>query len=517
MVKFSQCFLLLNFFILIFFSGHLATAGSVQVQLDVAACNLNAICESVIGENHGSCPSDCPATDGRGTLFPLVEGQQSATTSLKEFNDFFSNKVTIVPSVNSALISFSTLYPSLATVSWGKTPQYEAGSLAQSWYHNIFSVTLDKLDPSSVYYYRIPLVDSRGKKFNLEGEFRTLSVPDTTSPPAPSGFSYVVDKERIVFRWNNPGVADFASIRLVRSNIFYPSDVLDGKVVYEGSGQYAADDSVKDAQFYYYSIFAIDSTGNASGPAILHVLYRKPQIKKDSIPEKIDPLLKDDLPYIFNTINSLQNQGGLGGSSGGAGDGAFAGKQNQSFCVSRFSLTPEIGNRISTPELVRDNSTIKFYQEGTLIKPSFEGQVVIDSSKPVSVVVGGINQELYKENILGFCVAGTLADQRFGFILVKNKNTGLYELTIPSFYGGRWYEFYISAQSDSKKEIVLARGIFVSENKNSKRDIQGFFSKTWVFTDIITGTVVNIVTAVFRFVEIVLNMTSGLLGNIFRR
>lgn len=504
--------------ILIFFSGHLATAGSVQIQLDVAACNSNAICESVIGENYGSCPSDCSATDGRGTLFTSVEDQQSATTSLKEFNDFFSSKVTLVPSVNSALISFGTLYPALATVSWGKTPQYEAGSLAQSWYHNIFSVTVDKLDPSTLYYYHIPLVDSRGKRFNIEGEFRTLPIPDTTSPSAPSGFSNVVDKERVIFRWNNPSAVDFAFVRLVRSTIFYPKDLLDGKVVYEGSGQYAADDSVRDGQFYYYSIFAIDSAGNASGPAILHVLYKKPQ-SKNNIPEKIDPLLKDDLPYMFNTINSMQNLGRLGGFSGGAGDEevAFVDKQNQPFCVSRFSLTPEIGNRISTPELVRDNSTIKFYQEGSLVKPSFEGQVIIDNSKPVSVVVNGIDQNLYKENILGFCVAGTLTDQRFGFILTKNKNTDLYEVTIPSFYEGRQYEFYISSRSDGQKEIVLARGIFVSENKSNKQDERGFFGKAKVITGIIVGSSVKIMTGLVRFAEIVLNMASGLLGNIFRK
>lgn len=472
-MKFFQGSLLLHISVLVtaIFSTDFAFADSVQVQLNVAICNENTMCEPMIGEDSDACPTDCPVTNSGGVIFLTTSSTEAATSSQDEPpQNFFLGRVTVAPLANNAAIKFTTLYPALGIASWGKTPQYEIGSLAQSWYHTVFDIKLDNLDPGTRYYYRVPLLDSRGKKFNIEGQFTTMSTSDIEAPAAPSDFGYAIDGQRIIFRWLNPDAQDFKSVRLVKSTEFYPKDHLEGKVVYEGGGRYAADDTVQHNQLYYYSIFAGDSAGNFSGPAILHVLYKKPQNsfdKASSTVKKIDPLLKDNLPYVFNTISSLSVSHDP--NNGSAQDLL----QGKSFCTSKFVLLPEIGSRISTVPFEQKRGNVQLYQNGKILKPSFEGEVHVNSSDTISILVNNVDEKIVSNGILAFCVAGASADRRFGYVLTEDKETKIYEGTIENLFGGKRYEFYVSTLSDSEGEIILTRGVLFSE---VKRDTRSNFS-----------------------------------------
>jgi hypothetical protein len=82
----------------------------------------------------------------------------------------------------------------------------------------------------------------------------------------------ISNREKVVaISWNNPSDTAFDSVRVVRSYLFYPTDLVDGKVVYEGRNDNFNDTSAEAGTTYYYTIFAKDSNGNYSSGAIAKV------------------------------------------------------------------------------------------------------------------------------------------------------------------------------------------------------------------------------------------------------
>jgi hypothetical protein len=78
----------------------------------------------------------------------------------------------------------------------------------------------------------------------------------------------------ITLNWINPNFSVFDSVRIVRSDKFYPRDIYDGQVVYKGSAETYNDTDVKVGVTYYYSNFAKDSQGNYSSGALAQARIR---------------------------------------------------------------------------------------------------------------------------------------------------------------------------------------------------------------------------------------------------
>ncbi len=191
-----------------------ARAESVNVELLVAVCNANLICEDVIGENYGSCPTDCgvhpeppaPPTGtpsipgapmGSGgytntTIFtniPAIQNPQTPNNQNNTNNGFpegiqvkpdavlpkqgINGVISIAPATNQVTVLFKTYLPSLITISWGKTPTYEIGSSAEVSYRSNFATNIQNLEAGTVYYYRLTLLDSIGRTVEYEGQFTT--------------------------------------------------------------------------------------------------------------------------------------------------------------------------------------------------------------------------------------------------------------------------------------------------------------------------------------------------------
>ncbi len=194
-----------------------ARAESVNVELLVSVCNANLICEDVIGENYGSCPSDCEAPPeppappvvtlgipgapiGSGgytnttvfTNIPAIQNpkipnnQNNSNNTNNGFPEGIQTKpnavlpklgingaVSIAPDTNQATVQFKTYLPSLLTISWGKTPTYEIGSGAEVSYRSHFATKIQNLEAGTVYYYRLTLLDSIGRTIEYEGQFTT--------------------------------------------------------------------------------------------------------------------------------------------------------------------------------------------------------------------------------------------------------------------------------------------------------------------------------------------------------
>ncbi|MES3031033.1 MAG: hypothetical protein V4697_01315 [Patescibacteria group bacterium] len=72
----------------------------------------------------------------------------------------------------------------------------------------------------------------------------------------------------IALTWNNPTSAIFAGVRIVRSERFFPRDIFDGEVVYEGGSEGFEDRDVVSEKTYYYTIFSKDENGGYSSGAL---------------------------------------------------------------------------------------------------------------------------------------------------------------------------------------------------------------------------------------------------------
>ena len=96
---------------------------------------------------------------------------------------------------------------------------------------------------------------------------------DTTSPSAPSSFAASADGSSVRLTWSNPLESDFSTSSLRRSATGYPTSTTDGTAVTETTGTAYTDASLSNGT-YYYSLFALDATGNASVAATASVTVR---------------------------------------------------------------------------------------------------------------------------------------------------------------------------------------------------------------------------------------------------
>lgn len=165
-------------------------------------------------------------------------------------------------------VQWKTDRPAVSTVSWGTTPGYEGGSVAETAHSLDHRVRVDGLAPGTAYYVRVVSTDADGRIATTELRVRTYSGADVEPPANVSGFSAVGEDGAIRLGWKNPKDLDFESVRIVRSDKFFPNGINDGKTVYEGRAESFVDSDVENGKTYYYAAFAKDASGNWSSGAV---------------------------------------------------------------------------------------------------------------------------------------------------------------------------------------------------------------------------------------------------------
>lgn len=103
---------------------------------------------------------------------------------------------------------------------------------------------------------------------------RTKGLPDESAPPNVRNFTATPGSTGISLTWDNPVIPDFARVRIVRNEQFFPSDVADGWVVYEGTGTSWLDSDTLPGDARYYTIYVYDTAGNRSSGAVALVRVR---------------------------------------------------------------------------------------------------------------------------------------------------------------------------------------------------------------------------------------------------
>lgn len=183
--------------------------------------------------------------------------------------------LSIIPGTHSAIIRYITDEYMRGVVRWGRTISYELGSSAERVFVKSHEVVIDGLSPDTVYDFIIEGEDNRGRPVSLRsGEFRTLKDVDTLPPGVVTDLTLRLEGNDIRVFWQNPSDSDFDSVRVVRSDRWYPGNESEGWVVYEGAGTAALDEDVAlPGKKLFYSVFAYDREGNISAPTVasLHV------------------------------------------------------------------------------------------------------------------------------------------------------------------------------------------------------------------------------------------------------
>ena len=198
---------------------------------------------------------------------------------------------------DSATIDFSTNRATQSKVYWGTSKDYELGSVSGLFYDFRHSTKIDNLNPNTNYFFKIEVTDGIGRTKTLEGFFQTEQGAQEPILTNVTNFRAIPQEKSIALSWKNPSSPTFDSVRIIRSDKFFPRDINDGEIVYEGSDKKYQDSNVVVGVTYYYSIFAKDTNGNYSSGALAQARI-KPKGEPSKPATTTDPFI--DIPVLTN-------------------------------------------------------------------------------------------------------------------------------------------------------------------------------------------------------------------------
>lgn len=174
----------------------------------------------------------------------------------------------IKPDFHFASLSWETYEPAISRVNWGKTREYELGSLAGSWFLKHHETRIENLKDGSLYAFKITTIDLSGNQAVHQEFFWTLTEPKLELPPNVENFRVVPKESELILSWQNPVVESFHYVRVVRSEKYFPAEPKEGLVVYEGTGEAAVDSRVEYETKYFYAAYVYDKSGKISSGAL---------------------------------------------------------------------------------------------------------------------------------------------------------------------------------------------------------------------------------------------------------
>lgn len=214
----------------------------------------------------------------------------------------------------SALFTWQTVGQTQYTLIWGRTQSYELGSVSGIVFSQNHVTNITQLEPGTTYYYELRVTDVRGvTKVVSADRFVTQSAFTAGGLPNVLGFRAQADANDVVLSWQNTFSNPEYYVRIVRSHLFYPSNIQDGAVVYEGTGESFVDrDALSQRSPQYYTIFVRNNTGGVSSGAIARAftVVRLPgEIPLDTQPTSTIPAdIGDDTILRAVDITIVQNE-----------------------------------------------------------------------------------------------------------------------------------------------------------------------------------------------------------------
>jgi hypothetical protein len=246
----------------------------------------------------GTIPTSTPTTTPP-IIPPTTGGSNTSGSSILEIKDLKT-----VSSYDSSLISFVTNHPTQAKVFWGLTENYELGSISGLFYGFDHSVNITGLKPETKYYYKVEVINGLGVIVTATDYFQTLRDYSYSPLANVTHFRAIPGENSIALLWNIPRNEDIESVRIVKSDRFFPRDITDGEILFEGKSEEYLDIDVEKNKTYYYALFAKDSKGNYSSGVLAQAKISSdgqiiiPTTSTDpfigiNILENVDPIIRD--------------------------------------------------------------------------------------------------------------------------------------------------------------------------------------------------------------------------------
>ncbi len=276
------------------FASGMVSAASDEANINlqvITECNSNGVCESSLGETETNCFNDCGCNNNDQCQTERGENTQNCPNDCRlsvgggvglYIQNLFVDKITF----NSAEISWQTSSIALCLFLWGFTDDHEKEIISETSYIRSHLVKLTGLQLSATYHFKIKCTDYSGLKAETgDRSFSTLTIINNVRD-----LKAVAGDKKITLSWTNPAFLNFAGVRAVRNDNFYPTSPEDGIIRYEGPGNSFTDGNLVNGKRYYYTIFVYDKWRNYSSGAIISAVPQPegaPPVKPPFIPPEI--------------------------------------------------------------------------------------------------------------------------------------------------------------------------------------------------------------------------------------
>lgn len=337
------------------------------------------------------------------TTTPSEEGSSRFGSRRTTFDDLLET-IRLVPTETTIGVTFTTKEFVRTTVRWGNTTEYELGTMGSEVFAKNHRTLVTGLAPHTQYYIEIIGMLGSGRTGVIHrGVVTTVQAQAITQPSNVSSLQAIRDGDRIRMTWENPPDPDFDRVRIVRNDLFYPVDFVDGKVVYEGEGESYSDTWDTKTHGQYYTVFTYNANGSISSGAVVAVF--------DST---ISTSTATSSPF-----NPVQNKLNL-------------------------SITD-----------------FQFFQEGVVI-PIEDGRIRIDGSRQLTILVPYEKMPEHLKTILVRVDDAGNTSRSFTFLLRINKEKTAYTSTLAPLGRTGEYPIHISVLDYETQQVGYASGILDS-------------------------------------------------------
>lgn len=167
--------------------------------------------------------------------------------------------------LHSASISWKTDEVCVAEILYGKTANYELGSipLHPDSYEKSHNISLYELQAGTKYYIKIKVKNQRGIE-NIAMEYGFYTTPEFFDLPSVGSLTANQIGNKVFLNWINPVDKDFQGVQINRTTGSPALSHMEGERIFFGVGTNFWDDEVLDRTKYYYTIFAFDFSNNFS-------------------------------------------------------------------------------------------------------------------------------------------------------------------------------------------------------------------------------------------------------------
>lgn len=210
------------------------------------------------GAAFGGSEAEDPTTSGSGGGIFL-----SGDSVLPKITDLQILNIT----ESQAAVFFSTDELAVAYIQYGEKDFYNFQTGSEDSFRKTHNFLLGNLSPYTFYNFTIHLKNTNHSAIET-GSYSFTTLPIIKAVLNPADFTANPFSDYIHLLWSNPDFSDFIGIKLVRGEDYYPLDIQDGILLFDGIAEEFKDENIEIGKIYYYTIFAYDKYGNFSSGAV---------------------------------------------------------------------------------------------------------------------------------------------------------------------------------------------------------------------------------------------------------